>query len=237
LGDLLDELPSRQRMLLVLDEAQVLARPEHSELAHSLRANLDSRKASIKVIFAGSSEVTLRQMFGRVREPFYNWAPLTPFPLLGQEFVHALTQLVNGLSRYSLTERETLDAFEVLGRTPEFFRLYLNRYLAYASEGSAAALAHTRGEVYNDTALQRTWRGLPPLDRAILQLIARGVTDVFSAAVRGQLGKGLGEPAPSVGIVQKAVGRLTRGEILVRVERGEYHVQDDVFLEWLKRST
>jgi hypothetical protein len=85
LSDLLDELPSRQRLLLlVLDEAQVLARPEHSELAHSLRANLDSRKASIKVIFADRSEVTLHQMFGRVREPFYNWASLTPFPLLGR---------------------------------------------------------------------------------------------------------------------------------------------------------
>jgi hypothetical protein len=96
-----------------------------------------------------------------------NWAPLTPFPLPGEEFVHALTQLVNGLSRYRLTERETLEAF----------------------------------------------------------------------AVRGQLGKGLGEPVPSIGIVQKAVGRLTRDEILVRVERGKYHVQDDVFLEWLKRPT
>jgi hypothetical protein len=39
-------LPPRQRMLLVLDEAQVLARPEHSELAHSLRANLDSRTST-----------------------------------------------------------------------------------------------------------------------------------------------------------------------------------------------
>jgi hypothetical protein len=93
--------------------------------------------------------------------------------------VHALTQLVNGLSRYALTGRETLEAFEALGRTPEFFRLYLSRYLAYASEGSAAALAHTRAEVYNDTALQRTWQSLPPLDRAVLQLIARGVTAVF----------------------------------------------------------
>ncbi|SRR6266403_975190 len=35
----------------------------------------------------------------------------------------------------------------------------------------------------------------------------------------------------------KAVGRLTRGDILVRVQRGEYQVQDDVFLEWLKRPT
>jgi predicted transcriptional regulator of viral defense system len=47
----------------------------------------------------------------------------------------------------------------------------------------------------------------------------------------------LREGAPSVGAVQKAVSRLTRSEILVRVERGEYHVQDDVFLEWLKRPT
>jgi hypothetical protein len=237
LGDLLDELPPRQRLLLVLDEAQVLARPEHSELAHSLRANLDSRKASIKVIFAGSSEVTLRQMFGRVREPFYNWAPLTPFPLLGEEFVAALTKLVNGLSRYPLTANETLQAFDALGRTPEFFRLFLSRYLAYASEGPAAALAHTRAEVYNDSTLQRTWQSLPPVDRAVLDLTARGITDVFSASVRARLGKSLGEPAPSIGVVQKAVGRLTRSEILVRVERGKYEVQDDVFLEWLKRPT
>ncbi|MEA3109802.1 MAG: hypothetical protein QOI88_4407 [Gammaproteobacteria bacterium] len=112
-------------------------------------------------------------MFGRAREPFCNWAPLTPFPLLGEEFVRALTQLVNGLSRYALTDRETLEAFEALGRT-----------------GGTCSI-----------------------------------------------GKGLGEGAPSIRVVQKAVGRLTRGDILVRVERGEYYVQDDVFLEWLKRPT
>src|SRR5258708_2187942 len=209
LGDLLDELPSLHRILLVLDEAQVLARPEHSELAHSLRANLDSRRASIKVIFAGSSEVTLRQMFGRVREPFYNWAPLTPFPLLGEEFVHALTQLVNGLSRYPVTQRETLEAFEALGRTPEFFRLYLSRYLAYASEGSAAALPHTTDDLYHDTTLQRTWQSLPPLDRAVLQLIPRGVTDAFSTPVPPQLPQALANPPPTTPFLQKPVAPLT----------------------------
>jgi hypothetical protein len=33
-------------MLLVLDEAQVLARPEHSELAHSLRTKVCSNAAA-----------------------------------------------------------------------------------------------------------------------------------------------------------------------------------------------
>jgi hypothetical protein len=54
----------------------VKALPEsaHTDLAHSLRASLDGRKQNIKVIFAGSSEATLRRMFGRSTEPFYNWA-------------------------------------------------------------------------------------------------------------------------------------------------------------------
>ena len=63
-------------LLLVLDEAQVLASPVHSDLAHSLRAGLDIRKQTIKVVFAGSSETSLRRMFGRATEPFYNWAPI-----------------------------------------------------------------------------------------------------------------------------------------------------------------
>jgi hypothetical protein len=48
-----------------------------------------------KVIFAGSSEATLRRMFGRSTEPFYNWAPLEPFELLSEEFVRAMAVKVN----------------------------------------------------------------------------------------------------------------------------------------------
>jgi hypothetical protein len=40
---------------------------------------LDIRKQTIKVVFAGSSESSLRRMFGRATEPFYNWAPIEPF--------------------------------------------------------------------------------------------------------------------------------------------------------------
>jgi hypothetical protein len=95
-------------MLLVLDEVQVLADAAHSELAHSLRAGLNSRKRHIKVVFSGSSEPTLRRMFGRSTEPFYNWAPLEPFELLGEDFVKALVVKVNKLSRFTLKQAEAL---------------------------------------------------------------------------------------------------------------------------------
>jgi hypothetical protein len=57
-------------LLLVLDEAQVLASPAHADLAHSLRAGLYVRNHTIKVVFVGSSESSLRRMFGRATEPF-----------------------------------------------------------------------------------------------------------------------------------------------------------------------
>ena len=47
-------------------------------------------------------------------------------------------------------------------------------------------------------------------------MIARGVTDVFSAAVRSQLGKGLGERAPGIGLVQLTrEGAADLAELLV----------------------
>jgi hypothetical protein len=53
--------------------------------SHSLRAGLDIRKQTIKVVFAGSSESSLRRMFGRATEPFCNWTPIEPFERLGVE--------------------------------------------------------------------------------------------------------------------------------------------------------
>jgi hypothetical protein len=59
------------------------------DLRGSDDAGLDIRKPGIKVLFAGSSEAALREMFSRAAAPFYNWAPVEPFPLLGHEFVAA----------------------------------------------------------------------------------------------------------------------------------------------------
>ena len=71
-------------------------------------------KIRIKVIFAGSSETTLRRMFGVASEPFYNWAPLEPFELLGKDFVVAMVERVNKISKFPLSLDDAIDAFEKL---------------------------------------------------------------------------------------------------------------------------
>jgi hypothetical protein len=227
--------PNR-RLLLVLDEAQVLASPANSDLTHSLRAGLDIRKQTIKVIFAGSSESSLRRMFGRATEPFYNWAPIEPFERLGAEFVTAMTLKVNQLSRYPLSEREALRAFEALKRTPEFFRRYLQRYLSYAELGSRAALDDTLAHVFSDSGYRTTWDRLLPADKAVLRALAQEVSDLHSLAARKRLGEelGLGKPAP-LDTPKNALRRLQKDELVMKLEYGHYQIQDEGFVEWLRQ--
>ena len=227
--------PNR-RLLLVLDEAQVLASPVNSDLTHSLRAGLDIRKQTIKVIFAGSSESSLRRMFGRATEPFYNWAPIEPFERLGAEFVTAMTLKVNQLSRYPLSEREALRAFEALKRTPEFFRRYLQRYLSYAELGSRAALDDTLAHVFSDSGYRTTWDRLLPADKAVLRALAQEVSDLHSLAARKRLGEelGLGKPAP-LDTPKNALRRLQKDELVMKLEYGHYQIQDEGFVEWLRQ--
>lgn len=225
----------KHRLLLVLDEAQVLAEPAHAELAHSLRASLDGRKRNIKVIFAGSSEATLRRMFGRSIEPFYNWAPLEPFELLGEDFVRAMVAKVNRLSRYPLALKDALAAFDALKRTPEFFRRFLNRYLSHADQGAKTALADTQSHVFNDANFANVWRQLLPADRELLSLLASGTTDLFSEASRQRLGRALGLDEPvTKNVPQQSLRRLQDADLVIRMDYGDYSMQDDTFAEWVR---
>jgi hypothetical protein len=227
--------PSR-KLLLVLDEAQVLASAGHTDLTHALRAGLDTRKQTIKVIFAGSSENSLRQMFARATEPFYSWAPIEPFERLGAEFVAAMTRKVNKLSRYRLSEREALRAFEILKRTPEFFRRFLGRYLQYADQGSQAALDDTVAHVFSDSGFMPIWNRLSPTDRAVLRAMVQGEQDLHSIAVRTRLGEelGLGKPVPA-GTPRNALARLQKAELVTRLAHGDYHIQDEGLIEWIRQ--
>jgi hypothetical protein len=225
----------KKRLILVIDEAQVLANEEQADCAHALRAALDVRKDRIKVIFAGSSETTLRRMFARPAEPFYNWAPLEPFELLGRDFVESLVEKVNNISKHPLSVVDALRAFDALNRTPEFFRRYLERYLIYPFEGSITALQHTREHVFNDGNFHREWENLLPADRAILLMLADGVQDLHSKAARERLGKALGlDRATDLNTPQHALRRLQAANVITKMGHGEYSFEDETLREWIR---
>lgn len=226
---------TRKRLLLVIDEAQVLAAPEHKAVAHSLRAGLDIRKPGIKVLFAGSSEAALREMFSRAAAPFYNWAPVEPFPLLGREFVVAMVKQLATVARHPLKLNDALKAFDTLKETPEFFRWYIERYLMYQQEGPEKALLYTQARVHDDTGYAKAWKELLKADRAILWLAARGVRDLYGAEALEQLKEMLGLPKLTASVPRSSIRRLTaaKWQLLARIDHGVYRFEDPEFQAWV----
>jgi len=237
LSDALKAFDSQTKpLLLIIDEAQVLAAAAHSNFAHALRAGLDVRKDRLKVIFAGSSESTLRTMFGRSSEPFFNWAPLEPFPLLGRDFIQFMVKKVNTITKHQLSMKHAVAAFDQLNNTPEFFRRFLERHLTYPFDGPEAALEFTKDLVFNSDQFKRQWTGLLPADRALLGMMADGkVSDFHGQAAREQLAALLGLPeAPPVNMPAHSLRRLQADNIVTKLAHGEYRFEDEAFAQWIR---
>lgn len=235
LREVLKQLDRQKKpLLLVIDEAQVLARAENGDFAHALRAALDIRKSTIKVIFAGSSETTLRDMFARASEPFYNWAPLEPFPLLGEEFVAFTIDLMNSMARQVLTLKQGLRAFDELHRTPEFFKRFVERYMLFQPQGEAAALTHTKASVFSDQHFLTQWSELNPADQAVLTMLARGEADFHAQSGMAKLSAMLGKPATR-NTAGHALRRLQSENTVARLALGDYRIEDEAFAEWVRR--
>lgn len=235
LREVLKRLDKQKKpLLLVIDEAQVLAVATHGDFAHALRAALDIRKDRIKVVFAGSSETTLRAMFARASEPFYNWAPLEPFPLLGEEFVAFTVELLNSMARYPLTLRHGMRAFEELHRTPEFFKRFVERYMLYQVQGVDAAIAYTKASVFSDEHFLRQWTEMSPVDQAVMTMLARGEADLHGMAGLARITELTGKPATK-NTAAHAVRRLQARNIVTRLAMGEYRIEDEAFAEWVRK--
>jgi hypothetical protein len=235
LREILKQLDRQSKpLLLAIDEAQVLARATHSDFAHSLRAALDVRKLRIKVIFAGSSETTLREMFARASEPFYNWATLEPCAFFGDEFVSFTIKLMNSMIKKKLTMEEGRHAFDELHRTPEFFKRFVERYMLYQPQGMEAALAHTKASVFSDEHFLKQWSEMNPADRAVLTLLARSEADIHGASSLAALSAWLGKPATK-NTVAHALRRLQADNVVTRLGIGHYRVEDEAFAEWVRR--
>jgi len=225
---------TKQKMILIIDEAQVLAYAENAHFAHALRAALDVRKERIQVIFAGSSEATLRRMFGVASEPFYNWAPMEPFVLLDRDFVNAMVKKVNHICKFPLSIVEAVEAFHQLKNTPEFFRRYIESYLTNPESGSETALALTKSRVFSDKNFKQQWETLLPADRAILQMIAQGLNDLHGQETMQKLEQVLGIESIDKNTTQNALRRLSNKNIITKIEYGKYQFEDEAYADWIK---
>ena len=77
---------------MLLDEIQELAVARHNEaIVSALRSAITKSRQSERVIFTGSNQDRLRDLFARSRAALYEGTSILGFPALGADFQHFVT--------------------------------------------------------------------------------------------------------------------------------------------------
>ena len=88
-SSLLGALCAKRPVLLLVDEAQALARSRDNELvATAFRTAITLNRDKLRVVFAGSSRTQLASVFSNASAPLYSsGVAITDFPLLDRNFI------------------------------------------------------------------------------------------------------------------------------------------------------
>ncbi|MBK5007080.1 hypothetical protein [Pseudomonas sp. S32] len=246
-----------QMVILIIDEAQhALNSAGGLNAMFALKAardqlNRGDRPDGLRLVFTGSSRDKLANLVLKSKQPFYG-ASITPFPLLGRDFVEFITQVWNSRladsNQFKVDDLE--DAFERVGRRPEM----LGKLLAEVSVGLGAAgnlgallrtgaLNHQAG-VWSD--YESAWNDLSPLQQAVLAVMAgrslgaqpfTPFSEQTLADVNRTLERQQAEPNASTPNVQKALDALREKELVWKANRGEYALEDASMAEWLVKGS
>ena len=247
---------SGQMVVLIVDEAQhALNSEEGLNAMFALKAardhlNRGDRPDGLRLVFTGSSRDKLANLVLKSKQPFFG-ASITPFPLLGREYVGFITELWNrrlaDSNQFKAADLEY--AFELVGRRPEM----LNKLLAEVSVGlgeaanlgallRTGALNHQAG-VWSD--YESAWNELSPLQQAVLEIMAERAqgrqpfspfTEQTLLDVARKLEQAHVEANASTPNVQKALDALREKELVWKANRGEYALEDASMAQWLTRT-
>lgn len=247
---------SGQLVVLIIDEAQHALNSEDGLNAmFALKAardhlNRGDRPDGLRLVFTGSSRDKLANLVLKSKQPFFG-ASITPFPLLGREYVEFITALWNRrLADSNQFKVEDLAyAFELVGRRPEM----LNKLLAEVSVGLGEA--GNLGELLRNGALnhqagvwsdyESAWNELMPLQQAVLEVMAERTlgrqsfspfTEQTLVEVSRKLEQAQAVANVNTANVQKALDALRDKELVWKANRGEYALEDTSMAEWLARD-
>jgi uncharacterized protein len=230
---------AKQPLLLIFDEIQELgSAPDGDNIVASLRSAITKSKEHIRVVFTGSSQIKLIEMFARPRAALYDGASTLPFPLLGDDFLRFVGDRCKTKFKRSPTLGELKDAFERLHARP---RNLIDLVLTYASSDAVSLTELVEQGLLADLSdrdFDGLWTSLSGLQRRICLRIASG-KDVSSTDARqfyAVLANGKKAQDISPGLVSGALKVLIKQHVLSNPGRGIYRFDDPLFADWLKNQ-
>lgn len=235
----LDTLVARLRaatgkpVLLMLDEVQQVGElPDGQAVLAALRAVLQKRRQEVRAVFTGSSQEALAAMIVAAGGPMYQFAQLIDFPPLGDDYLELLAEHFAQVHRgKSLALDDLQRVFAYIGHKPDLMKDIVKSMSAEGSTDIDAAVQRMINSGHQQAGWRALLEGLPPLDRALLTLLARGEAP-FSKETLARLGS-VKKSEVTIAQVRAALARLKRGRILTQPAAGVYQFEDRLFAAFL----
>lgn len=236
INNLIEKLSKNGKTLLLLDEIQVLAKYKKNEsFVAALRTALDMYKDNVKVIFTGSSQEGLRQMFSQASAPFFHFGQNLPFPKFGREFSDHLVSVFEKVTSQKLNAEKLWKSFQEMGQVPQLIRSLVERLILHTNITIEECTKQLLSDVTENRLYVEKWKKSSGLERVILLLIANKSESFFSVETRLEIAKKLGVELIGVSSVQSVIRALLKKGLIGRsTERGAYFIDDPNFQRWLK---
>lgn len=236
---LVAELVERKPLLLLVDEAQELARTKDNELmATALRTAMTKHRDRVRVVFTGSSRSQLAHVFSNAEAPLYSvGATVQDFPLLDREFVEYVAfKFSYSCARKLDVERAYAHFKETFHQMPEPF---LSAVVAMLMDPDLALDEACARQMADDARLENheaTWASLDPLQRELVKMFRFDPHILpFAKATLRSLASFTGKDKPlAASTVQHALNMLAQRNILSKSARGTYEFDNPAFAHWLR---
>lgn len=230
---------AKRPVLVLFDEVQELATVANGEnVVSAIRSAITKSKSNVRVVFTGSSQEKLLELFSRSRAALYEGASTLQFPHLGEDFIAYIAQRSRERFKKRISVSELAEAFERLHHQP---RALIDLVLLFSSsEGdSLTAILDERVEAQLTGAQYGTlWSSMKPLQQRICLRVARG-EDVTSAEARREYALGSNKAEIPPGSINDALRAMVGSHVLTKSPggRGRYKIDDPLFAEWLRRES
>lgn len=225
-------------VLLMLDEAQTLAKPGAGDLAmKAIRALFNSHPGSVLLVFTGSSKPQLMSLVGDHSKTAFKLAAHMDFPVLGQDFIRFVAQRHQAITQRPVDTAALGWAFEQLLHRPGEMIDFV-RFMITETPGAdvPTALEAFKAKHRPDLGFQQQFDACSPLQQALLLEVAGG-HKLFSKDTRDRVGQRTAHPgAAAPATIHNGLAQLEAKGILTRsTQRGQCQFEDEHLREWVDK--
>ena len=222
--------------VLVFDEFQAIAQAKDSDaIAAALRSALTQASSRVGVVFSGSSQHLLLEMFSRAKTPLYNFANTEPYPLLKEDFIGHVAKKYAEATQRDFNHAVALEVLESVGHQPAPFLNAVGNAMSKPgwtlNEGLKAMLDPKISNKWSSA-----WYGLTDLQRFTLRT-AHECGLLTSAQTLKRAASDLGQPKVQASSVSRAMEALVEKGLMEREPSSRrYLMSDPVMTVWLNHN-